>query len=169
VVFIDEVEEIASAREQRTLSAAHGVTNEMLKLIPAFREKDCRLLVCATNSVRAIDSAFLRHGRFDYVIPVGPPDPEARRAIWIRYLSSIPNDDLDLDAIVSASSLFTPADIEFAARRTAQAVFEEALLEKGAESATTELILSCIHETRPTLSARIIEEFQQDIDDYARV
>ena len=169
VGFIDEVEEIASAREQRTLSAAHGVTNEMLKLIPAFREKDCRLLVCATNSVRAIDSAFLRHGRFDYVIPVGPPDPEARRAIWIRYLSSIPNDDLDLDAIVSASSLFTPADIEFAARRTAQAVFEEALLEKGAESATTELILSCIHETRPTLSARIIEEFQQDIDDYARV
>jgi GNAT superfamily N-acetyltransferase len=169
VVFIDEVEEIASAREQRTLSAAHGVTNEMLKLIPTFREKDRRLLVCATNSVRALDSAFLRHGRFDYVIPVGPPDPEARRAIWIRYLSSIPNDDIDLDAIVSASSLFTPADIEFAARRTAQAVFEEALLERGAESATTELVLSCINDTRPTLSTRIIEEFQQDIDDYARV
>jgi SpoVK/Ycf46/Vps4 family AAA+-type ATPase len=171
VVFIDEVEEIASAREQRTLSAAHGVTNEMLKLIPSFREKDRRLLVCATNSVRAIDSAFLRHGRFDYVIPVGPPDPDARRAIWIRYLSSIPSDDidLDLDAIVSASSLFTPADIEFAARRAAQAVFEEALLEKGAESATTELILNCIHDTRPTLSPRIIEEFQQDIEDFARV
>jgi transitional endoplasmic reticulum ATPase len=169
VVFIDEVEEIASAREQRTLSAAHGVTNEMLKLIPSFREKDRRLLVCATNSVRAIDSAFLRHGRFDYVIPVGPPDPDARRAIWIRYLSSIPSDDIDLDAIVSASSLFTPADIEFAARRAAQAVFEEALLEKGAESATTELILNCIHDTRPTLSPRIIEEFQQDIEDFARV
>lgn len=169
VVFIDEVEEIASAREQRTPSAAHGVTNEMLKLIPSFREKDCRLLVCATNSVRAIDSAFLRHGRFDYVIPIGPPDPEARRAIWIRYLSSIPNDDLDLDAIVSASSLFTPADIEFAARRTAQAVFEEALLKEGPESATTELILTCIHDTRPTLNTRIVEEFQQDIDDYARV
>jgi SpoVK/Ycf46/Vps4 family AAA+-type ATPase len=169
VVFIDEVEEIASAREQRSPSAAHGVTNEMLKLIPTFREKDCRLLVCATNSVRAIDSAFLRHGRFDYVIPVGPPDAEARRAIWIRYLSSIPNDELDLDAVVSASSLFTPADIEFAARRTAQAVFEEALLEGGVESATTELVLSCIQDTRPTLTARIIEEFQQDIDDYARV
>jgi SpoVK/Ycf46/Vps4 family AAA+-type ATPase len=119
--------------------------------------------------VRAIDSAFLRHGRYDYVIPVGPPDAEARRAIWIRYLSSIPNDELDLDAVVSASSLFTPADIEFAARRTAQAVFEEALLEGGVESATTELVLSCIQDTRPTLTARIIEEFQQDIDDYARV
>ena len=169
VVFIDEVEEIASAREQRTLSAAHGVTNEMLKLIPTFREKDRRLLVCATNSVRAIDPAFLRHGRFDYVIPVGPPDAEARRAIWIRYLSSIPNDDLDLGAIVSASSMFTPADIEFAARRTAQAVFEEALLADGAETANTELVLSCIRDTRPTLSTQIIEEFEQDIDLYARV
>jgi len=72
-----------------------------------------------------------------------------------------------LTAFWTACLLYT--SIEFAARRTAQAVFEEALLEKGAESATTELILSCIHETRPTLSARIIEEFQQDIDDYARV
>jgi SpoVK/Ycf46/Vps4 family AAA+-type ATPase len=169
VVFIDEVEEIASAREQRTLSAAHGVTNEMLKIIPNFREKDRRLLVCATNSVRALDSAFLRHGRFDYVIPVGPPDPEARHAIWSRYLSTIPHGEIDLDAIVSASSLFTPADIEFAARRTAQAVFEEALLENGSELATTQLVLHCIHDTRPTLSPQIIEEFQQDIKDYARV
>lgn len=169
VVFIDEVEEIASAREQRTLSAAHGVTNEMLKIIPSFREKDRRLLVCATNSVRALDSAFLRHGRFDYVIPVGPPDAEARHAIWSRYLSTLPHDEIDMDAIVSASSLFTPADIEFAARRTAQAVFEEALLKGGSELATTQLVLQCIHDTRPTLSPQIIEEFQQDIRDYARV
>ena len=84
VLFIDEVEEIASARTPTGLatSAAHGVTNELLKLIPAFREHDRRLLVCATNSVRSLDSAFLRPGRFDYVIPVGPPDASARHAIW---------------------------------------------------------------------------------------
>ena len=82
VLFIDEVEEIAGARQPRTVSAAQGVTNEMLKLIPPFREQDERLLICATNSVRALDSAFLRHGRFDYVIPIGPPDPAARAAIW---------------------------------------------------------------------------------------
>ncbi len=38
----------------------------MLRLIPPFREQDERLLICATNSVRALDGAFLRHGRFDY-------------------------------------------------------------------------------------------------------
>ena len=36
--FIDEVEEIAGVR-QRTVSAAQGVTNEMLKLIPPFRSR----------------------------------------------------------------------------------------------------------------------------------
>jgi len=55
VVFIDEVEEIAGTRQPRTASAAQGVTNEMLKLIPPFREQDERLLICATNSVRALD------------------------------------------------------------------------------------------------------------------
>ena len=110
VLFIDEVEEIAGARQPRTVSAAQGVTNEMLKLIPPFREQDERLLICATNSVRALDSAFLRHGRFDYVIPVGPPDPAdpaARAAIWDRYLAAIPHRELDMAAIVEESRLFT--------------------------------------------------------------
>jgi GNAT superfamily N-acetyltransferase len=40
VVFIDEVEEIAGLRQPRTVSVAQGVTNEMLKLIPPFRERD---------------------------------------------------------------------------------------------------------------------------------
>src|SRR5689334_9190580 len=84
VVFYERLEPVhpgsAGMRQPRTVSAAQGVTNEMLRLIPPFREQDERLLICATNSVRALDSAFLRHGRFDYVSPVGPPDPAAREA-----------------------------------------------------------------------------------------
>ena len=72
VVFIDEVEEIASSRQKRP--ETHAIANELLKLIPLFREADSRLLVCATNSVRELDHAFTRPGRFDYLLPVGPPD-----------------------------------------------------------------------------------------------
>jgi SpoVK/Ycf46/Vps4 family AAA+-type ATPase len=169
VVFIDEVEEIAGARQPRTVSAAQGVTNEMLKLIPPFREQDERLLICATNSVRALDGAFLRHGRFDYVIPVGPPDPAAREAIWDRYLDAIPHAGLDLAAIVDGSRLFTPADIEFAARRTAQLAFERVLFEHGKEEVTTADVLQGIAETRRTLTAALVADFEQDIQDYARV
>ena len=169
VLFIDEVEEIAGARQPRTVSAAQGVTNEMLKLIPPFREQDERLLICATNSVRALDSAFLRHGRFDYVIPVGPPDPAAREAIWDRYLAAMPHGGLDMAAIVEESRLFTPADIEFAARRTAQLAFERVLFEGGGEDVTTDDILHAIGQTRRTLTAEVVAEFEQDILDYARV
>jgi MoxR-like ATPase/GNAT superfamily N-acetyltransferase len=169
VLFIDEVEEIAGMRQPRTVSAAQGVTNEMLKLIPPFREQDERLLICATNSVRALDSAFLRHGRFDYVIPVGPPDPAAREAIWDRYLAAIPHGELDMGAIVEESRLFTPADVEFAARRTAQLAFERVLFEGGDEQVTTDHILYAIGQTRRTLTPEVVAEFEQDIQDYARV
>jgi len=169
LVFIDEVEEIAGVRKPRTLSAIQGVTNEMLKLIPPFREKDERLLVCATNSVRTLDTAFLRHGRFDYVLPVGPPDDEARRAIWDRYLRAIPHDELDMAAVVAQSNLFTPADIEFAARRTAQLVFERVALRQEEEMAVTADVLRGIAETRRTLTAEMVKEFEQDITDFARI
>ena len=169
LVFIDEVEEIAGTRQPRTVSAAQGVTNEMLKLIPPFREQDERLLICATNSVRALDSAFLRHGRFNYVIPVGPPDPAAREAIWDRYLATIPHGKLDMDVIVEESRLFTPADIEFAARRTAQLAFERVLFEHGGEEVTTDDVRHAIGQTRRTLTAELVADFDQDIQDYARV
>jgi transitional endoplasmic reticulum ATPase len=169
VLFIDEVEEIAGTRQPRTVSAAQGVTNEMLKLIPPFREQDERLLICATNSVRALDGAFLRHGRFDYVIPIGPPDPAARAAIWDRYLAQIPHGDLDMAAVVEESRLFTPADIEFAARRTAQLAFERVLFERGEEQVTMADIRQAIGKTRRTLTPELVADFEQDIEDYARV
>jgi transitional endoplasmic reticulum ATPase len=169
VLFIDEVEEIAGSRQPRTVSAAQGVTNEMLKLIPPFREQEERLLICATNSVRALDSAFLRHGRFDYVIPIGPPDLAAREAIWDRYLAAIPHGELDMTAIVEESRLFTPADIEFAARRTAQLVFERVMFQRGADQATTADVVHAIGQTRRTLTPELVTDFEQDIKDYARV
>jgi transitional endoplasmic reticulum ATPase len=169
VVLIDEVEEIAGLRQPRTVSVAQGVTNEMLKLIPPFREREERLLICATNSVRDLDTAFLRHGRFDYLIPVGPPDEQARQAIWDRYLAAMPHAELDMKAIVAQSRLFTPADIEFAARRTAQLVFERVMFEHGDELTSTADVLRGIAETRPTLTQPIVAQFEQDIHDHARL
>jgi SpoVK/Ycf46/Vps4 family AAA+-type ATPase len=167
LLFIDEVEEIAARRSGRAVDPGHGVTNELLKLIPRFREHDDRLLVCATNSVRSLDPAFLRPGRFDHVIPIGPPDPGARAAIWTRYLG--PAAAVDLDRLVAASELFTPADIEFAARKGAQAAFEREIVHRRGRPATTEDYLVAVADTRPTLTARAIEEFTEDIGTYSRL
>lgn len=168
VVFIDEVEEIASHRRGDPPSPTQGVTNELLKIIPEFREAPGRLLICATNFIRALDSAFLRHGRFDYVIPIGLPDEGAREAIWTGYLPDEARARTDVAALVAASDGFTPADIEFAARKAAQAALERAL--DGAESPgpATADYLAALRETRATVSPEIVSDFLEDITRLAR-
>ena len=179
VVFIDEVEEIAAQRGGEPPSAMQGVTNELLKIIPAFREQPGRLLVCATNFIRALDSAFLRHGRFDYVVPIGLPDAAARLAIWERYIPATVAGLVNLDALVVASDGFSPADVEYAARRASQEALERALFdggeageagEAGAPAGpTTADYLSAIRATRTTVSAQVASEFLEDIERLARL
>ena len=171
VLFIDEVEEIAPARDGQVFSPVHSVTNELLKLLPTFREGDRRLLVCATNSVRSLDAAFLRPGRFDYIIPIGPPDAAARQAMWNRLLPPAAT-HVDVSALVNASESFTPADIEFAGRKAAQAAFERFVSahRDGAEvMVTTEDYIDAIAKTRPTLTSAMVDAFNADIESFARL
>lgn len=172
VVFIDEVEEIAVQRGGEPPSALQGVTNELLKIIPAFRDKPNRLLVCATNFIRALDTAFLRHGRFDYVIPIGLPDAQARASIWSRYLPEVSR-DIDVAVLVRHSDGFSPADIEFAARKASQTALETALFADAPVAASAgprlEHYLAAIEGTRATVSGSDAELFLDDIRSLARL
>jgi transitional endoplasmic reticulum ATPase len=167
VAFIDEVEDLASVRqEDRRVSP--GLTNELLRQIPRIRDAREHLLVCATNLVARLDPAFVRPGRFDYLLAVGPPDREARGAIWRRYVEEISDEDVDVSALVDATELFTPADIEFAARKAAQGAFEREHFGRDARRATTDDFLAAIAQTRPTLAPEIIDSFEEDRRRYAR-
>jgi AAA+ superfamily predicted ATPase len=167
VVFVDEVEDIASVRHSDR-KVGPSVTNEFLKQIPRLRESANHLLICATNDVARLDPAILRPGRFGYVLPVGPPDEDARRAIWQRFLRDITDEDVDLDALVAASHRFTPADIEFAARKAAHTAFEREHFDNVSHRATTEDFLAAIHAARPTVTEEMLERFREDAERYAR-
>ncbi|MBN9207715.1 MAG: ATP-binding protein [Microbacterium ginsengisoli] len=170
VVFIDEVEEIAAHRGGTPPSPTQGVTNELLKLVAEFRERDGRLLICATNFIRALDAAFLRHGRFDYVLPIGLPDAEARRAIWGRYIPVDVAGDVDVSALVDASDGLTPADIEYAARRASQEALARALASGDTGDAVgTDDYLRALGGTRATVSREVTTEFEEDIVALARL
>jgi len=167
VVFVDEVEDLASIRHnERRVSPS--VTNEFLKQIPRFRTVPHHLLVCATNWVGTLDPAFLRPGRFDYVLPVGPPDEVARAAIWRRYVAEISDQDIDVDVLVEATRYFTPADIEFAARKAAQSAFEREVFRGSGAKAGTDDFLNAIGQMKPTLSQEMIEVFEGDVERFAR-
>ncbi|WP_413334399.1 ATP-binding protein [Brevibacterium sp. GP-SGM9] len=175
VVFIDEVEEIASKRGGEPPSPTQGVTNELLKQVAEFRDRDGRLLICATNFVRALDAAFLRHGRFDYVIPIGLPDATAREAIWARYIPEHTIGGVDLAVLVDASAGLTPADIEYAARRASQEALASALRKQQVDIAsrtdvlTTEDYLEALRATRATVSEETAREFGEDVESIARL
>ena len=167
VVFVDEVEDLASERDvDRKVNTS--VTNEFLKQIPRFREAPHHLLVCATNAIGSLDGAFLRPGRFDYVLPAGPPDAEARRAIWTRYAREITDEDIDIDLLVEATELFTPADIEFSADKAAQRAFEREHFDESSGRATTREFLFAIKRTRPSLTEDAIETFRKETKTFAR-
>lgn len=166
VLFIDEVDEIAGSRAQRP--DTEGVVNELLKGIPLFRSRDDRLLVCATNSVRDLDPALLRPGRFDYVLPIGPPDAPAREALLRRLTGAVTRTAVDLPRLVEGTDLFTPADVEFAVRKAAQAAFERALAAGVDSPATTDDFAAAAADVRPTLTRAMVHDFEEDIARFAR-
>jgi hypothetical protein len=70
--------------------------------------------------------------------------------------------------LVEASDLFTPADIEFAARKGSQralglAIYGELDTQPRVGGPTTDGYLAALSETRPTLTQVIVEEFTEDI------
>ena len=167
LVFIDEVEEIASARGDRPASAAHGLTNELLKVVPAFRQHDERLLVCATNDLRALDPAFTRPGRFDYVIPIGTPDAAARHAIWSIIADAA---EIDIDSLVLQSESFTPAEIEHAARAASQASFERSVFAGiDGDGPTTQDYRHAVSAARPSVTDEVRAGFELDVSELARL
>ncbi len=87
VVFIGRSRRNCCATRRRTSTALQGVTNELLEPIPMFRERPGRC-DCGNQLIRALDDAFLRHGRFDYVIPIGLPDKAAREPSGVCHIPS---------------------------------------------------------------------------------
>ena len=97
---------------------------------------------------------------------VFPPDQPARRAVWQRYLGAA-KAGIEVDRLAVASELFTPADIEFAARKGSQAAFEREMRDGGGRPAVTEDYLTAIGQIRPTLTAGMLAEFDRGKDDFA--
>ncbi|MEJ6514137.1 MAG: bifunctional GNAT family N-acetyltransferase/ATP-binding protein [Acidimicrobiia bacterium] len=167
VVFIDEFDEIASAREHQP--AAKGVVNELLKMIPAYRSTPGHLLVCATNFVGDIDSAVLRPGRFDLVIPIGPPDLSARRSLWEAALAHLDQRGADIEKLAMKTDGYTPGDIELAAQRAAAVAFDR--IREGAEPAyiSPDDLDAAVARTRASVSPAIRERFAEEVERFARI
>lgn len=168
VVFIDEFEEIAGSRDNAS-RIDKSITNELLKQIPLFKSNGNKtLLVCATNYIQELDSALLRPGRFDCIIPVGSLNADERRTILEHYMSKLNRCDVDIDHLVATTARYTPADIEYLFQQVAQFAFEQEHTTSEDYPATTETVTLIMQKCRPSLTDEIIEQFEKDSVSFAR-
>jgi transitional endoplasmic reticulum ATPase len=167
VVFIDEVDDIASSRAARPETQA--VVNELLKAMVRVREAPGRLLVCATNSIAALDPAVVRPGRFDLVIPIGPPDANARLALLNDMLQAIPGSAVDPSAMVEPTDGLTPADIASAIQRAAAGVFRSVRQGDTTASITDSDLITALDSTVPTISETDRTDFAAEAERFSRL
>jgi len=167
VIFIDEFDEIASTREQN--SSTRGVVNELLKMIPMLRTRTGRLLICATNFIANIDPAILRPGRFDLLIPIGPPDARARHALWSSALNLVSAVDVNFDRLVEATDGFTPGDIDLAAQRAASTAFDRVRQGGSPDHVTDGDLSTAVSRTPSSITSDILTQFKAEARSFGRV
>ncbi len=84
VIFIDEIDAIASKRTDSKTSGDAEVQRTMMQLLSemdGFDERGEIRIIAATNRFDMLDRAILRPGRFDRLIEVPNPDVEGRERI----------------------------------------------------------------------------------------
>jgi DNA polymerase III delta prime subunit len=81
VVLLDEMEEFLRVRGPGSSQESRLITTAFLPLLQETVEKRELILIVATNFVGNIDPAVTRRGRFDLVLPLGPPDKHSRAKI----------------------------------------------------------------------------------------
>ncbi len=164
VLFLDEVEALLpKRREDGSAGADNRMVTQFLADVGGFRDaKNVLLLLGATNKPWEIDEAVFRTGRFDVKLYVGPPDAEARDAIFRKHLGSAACEaSVDGAAITAALEGFSGSDVAaivHTAKRLAlgRAVAEEteAILTPGDfETARTRVPSS--------LTAALLQEFER--------
>lgn len=83
VIFIDEIDGIAPAREFEKNGENDGIVTALLTFVNNMNQEHCDdvVIVMATNYLDKVDSALTRYGRFNNKYHVGNPNYATRKAI----------------------------------------------------------------------------------------
>ena len=119
VIFFDEIDSIAPSRGAGGETAVtERVVSQLLTELDGMENMHGVVVLAATNRVDMIDSALLRPGRFDKIIPIDQPDKASRRSILEINMKNIPAvtdaadpEHVDLDKIAEMTDGMSGADV----------------------------------------------------------
>jgi proteasome regulatory subunit len=116
VIFIDEIDAIASKRTESKTSGDAEVQRTMMQLLSemdGFEDRGQISIIAATNRFDMLDPAILRPGRFDRLIEVPKPSQEGREIIFQIHTRNMNiADDVDFDVLAEEADDASGADIK---------------------------------------------------------
>ena len=116
IIFIDEVDSIATKRFDAQTGADREVQRiliELLTQMDGFDKSTNVKVIMATNREDTIDPALLRPGRLDRKIEFPLPDKRQKRLIFQAITSKMSlGNDVDLESLVTRSEKISSADVQ---------------------------------------------------------
>jgi SpoVK/Ycf46/Vps4 family AAA+-type ATPase len=159
VIFIDEAEHLLSRRGNRKL----GIVTQFLMLADGLVEnKNCLLLLAATNKPWNLDDAVVRPGRLGAHIYVGPPDAKAREAIVGYNLRGTPvAADVVLAQIAAGTEGYSGADLAEMCDSAKMTAIKRQLNSGNAEQITAADLAAALDRVKPSVTPEHVQEFVQ--------
>mgnify|MGYP003343458607 CR=1 FL=1 len=116
IVFIDEIDAIATKRFDANTGADREVQRiliELLQQMDGFDQTTNVKVIMATNRADTLDPALLRPGRLDRKIEFPLPDRRQKRLVFQALTSKMNlSEDVDLEDFVSRPEKISAADIQ---------------------------------------------------------
>ena len=123
IIFIDEIDAIASKRDDTGGEVERRVVAQLLSLMDGLEERENVIVIAATNRVDAVDEALRRGGRFDREIEIGVPNEKGRKEILQIHTRNMPvTEDVDLEELSEMTQGYVGADLEAVAKESAMSV-----------------------------------------------
>ncbi|KAI5149455.1 26S proteasome regulatory subunit T3 [Enteropsectra breve] len=115
IIFIDEVDSIATKRFDASTSADREVQRvliELLNQMDGFDQNENVKVIMATNRADTIDPALLRPGRLDRKIEFPLPDRRQKRLVYTAVTNKMSLDpSVDLEDLVARADRLSCADV----------------------------------------------------------
>jgi hypothetical protein len=87
VILFDELDELVSSRDDDYDKMNRFITTSMLPWFQDLRKQARVVFLATTNHIERFDPAIKRPGRFDVVLPVGPPDDHGQVRLLNTFLA----------------------------------------------------------------------------------
>jgi len=90
IIFIDEIDAIATNREESKGEVERRVVAQLLTIMDGLKSRGRVVVIAATNMPNIIDPALRRPGRFDRELEINPPNKEGRHTILKIHTRNMP-------------------------------------------------------------------------------